>query len=308
MSKGKNVVDQLPLNLDSKVYCDPKKRHDAVMIFDCLDGNPNGDPDLGNQPRTDIDTGHGLVTDACIKRKIRNYVLHRGLEINPDIYKIFIQDGAVLNDAIKGAYENLKIKPSGKGGKSGSVEEQLKVQKAMQEQFFDIRMFGAVLSTGLKAGQVWGPLQVSFARSIDPITLQGFTVTRCAVTSKDEEKDKDKDNKTMGRKELMSYGVYKFNIFYNPHLSDMVTSEDLELFWEALIKSWDFDRSSGRGVIAPRGLWIFSHENKWGNAPASSLFEMINIEKLVETPRKFADYQIICDDNLPVGISLSRLI
>jgi CRISPR-associated protein Csd2 len=285
-------------------HLDPTKKHDAILLFDCLDGNPNGDPDAGNQPRIDPQTNQGLVTDACLKRKVRNYVEMVGKDENtPERYKIFVEEGSVLNEKIRRAYVAVGLPE-----KEGTPEQQVQVAKWMQQNFYDLRMFGAVLSTGLKAGQVWGPMQVSFARSIDPIFPQSVSITRCAATTEKE----GKDNKTMGRKEVLPYGLYKSHVFYNPHLAEKsgcVTECDLKLFWEALIKAWEFDRSSARGFMACRGLYIFSHASKYGNAPVHELFDKLQIKSNVAVPRSFSDYQVVLNDGLklPDGVTLTKL-
>lgn len=286
------------------LHLDPTKKHDAILLFDCLDGNPNGDPDAGNQPRIDPQTNQGLVTDACLKRKVRNYVEMVGKdETTPEKYKIFVEEGSVLNEKIRRGYVGVGLPE-----KEGTPEQQLEVGKWMQQNFYDLRMFGGVLSTGLKAGQVWGPMQISFSRSIDPVFPQSVSITRCAATSEKE----GKDNKTMGRKEVLPYGLYKSHVFYNPHLAEKsgcVTERDLELFWQALIKAWEFDRSSARGFMACRGLYVFSHASKYGNAPVHKLFDKLQIKSNVDVPRSFADYQVVLDDEfkLPDGVTLTRL-
>lgn len=286
------------------VHLDPNKKHDAILLFDCTDGNPNGDPDAGNQPRIDPETRQGLVTDACIKRKVRNYIELRGREEpEPERYKLFIEEGTVLNEKIERAYQALEQYT--KGMKEGTSEQQEAAGKWMQANFYDIRMFGAVLSTGLKAGQVWGPLQISPARSIDPILPLSMTITRCARTNAEE----GKDNKTMGRKELIPYGLYKAHIFYNPHIKDeSVTQRDLELFWEAILKAWEFDRSAARGFMAVRGLWVFTHENRYGNCPVHQLFDRLQIQCQTQPPRSIEDYTITIDDaSSPEGVTITRL-
>jgi CRISPR-associated protein Csd2 len=285
-------------------HLDITKKHDAILLFDCTDGNPNGDPDAGNQPRIDPETQQGLVTDACIKRKVRNYIELRSramTEEQREIYKIFIEEGTVLNDAIARGYKDLNYEL-----KAGTPEQQQAVSKWMQANFYDIRTFGAVLTTGLKAGQVWGPVQVSHARSYDRVLPQSFTITRQAVTEAKE----GKENKTMGRKELIPYGLYKSYVFYNPHLrGEHFTSQDLELFWEALRKGWEFDRSASRGFMAVRGLWIFSHENQYGNCPTHQLFDSLGVtlKPEVDVPRHFNDYAIAQPESLPDGITLTQL-
>ncbi|MBE9058879.1 type I-C CRISPR-associated protein Cas7/Csd2 [Sphaerospermopsis sp. LEGE 08334] len=290
-------------------HLDPTKKHDAILLFDCLDGNPNGDPDAGNQPRIDPQTNQGLVTDACLKRKVRNYVEMLGKdETTPERYKIFVEEGSVLNEKISRAYDAVGLPQ-----KEGTPEQQLQVAKWMQQNFYDLRMFGAVLSTGLKAGQVWGPVQISFSRSIDPVFPQSVSITRCAATEEKEKKDGvKKDNKTMGRKEVLPYGLYRSYVFYNPHLAEKsgcVNERDLDLFWQALIKAWEFDRSSARGFMACRGLYVFTHASKYGNAPVHQLFDklQIKIKSTVDVPRSFADYQVDLDEVLPDGVTLTKL-
>jgi CRISPR-associated protein Csd2 len=285
-------------------YLDPSKKHDAILLFDCQDGNPNGDPDAGNQPRTDPETRQGLVSDACIKRKVRNYVELVGQdEPQPELFKLFVEEGTVLNEKIKRGY--VELKGYTQDMKEGTPEQQEAVSKWMQANFYDLRMFGAVLSTGLKAGQVWGPVQINIARSIDPILPQSLTLTRCAATEERE----GKDNKTMGRKELIPYGLYKSYVFYNPHLrGESVTGRDLELLWQALVKAWEFDRSSARGFMACRGLFIFTHEGKYGNAPVHKLFDRLRVQAVASTPRKFSEYEVVLDEtDLPSGVTLTRL-
>ncbi|MDM9381845.1 type I-C CRISPR-associated protein Cas7/Csd2 [Chlorogloeopsis sp. ULAP01] len=283
------------------IHLDPTKKHDAILLFDCLDGNPNGDPDAGNQPRIDPQTRQGLVTDACLKRKVRNYVeMVSKDEDKPEKYKLFIEQGGVLRETIKRGYVAMNFPE-----KEGTPEQQAKVAEWMQQNFYDIRMFGAVLSIGLKAGQLWGPMQISFARSIDPVLPQSVTITRCAATEERE----GKDNKTMGRKEILPYGLYKAHIFYNPHLAaNCVTQRDLELFWEALIKAWEFDRSSSRGFMACRGFYVFTHAAKYGNYPVHQLFDKLQIQANADVPRSFSDYKIkVDDDRFPDGVTLTRL-
>lgn len=286
-------------------HCDPTKKHDAILLFDCLDGNPNGDPDAGNQPRVDPETRQGLVTDACIKRKLRNYIELVGRdEPQPECFKLFVEEGTVLNEKIKRAY--IDLNQYTQGMKEGTAEQQAAAAKWMQANFYDVRMFGGVLSTGLKAGQVWGPVQINFARSFDPVLPQSFTITRCAATEERE----GKDNKTMGRKEAIPYGLYKSYVFYNPHLrGESVTQRDLELIWEALIKAWEFDRSSARGFMACRGLYVFTHNCKYGNAPVHTLFERLMVRPLTPTPRQFGDYEVVMnEEDLPEGVTLTRLL
>ncbi len=280
-------------------HLNPHTRHDAILLFDVADGNPNGDPDAANQPRIDPETSQGLVTCACQKRKIRDYVaqVHQS-----DRNNIFISQNAILNNLISDGYDALELKVE-KSAKSGTAEQQLQVQDYLREKYFDIRMFGAVLATGgLKAGQVTGPVQVTFARSIDRVTPNSLSVTRCARANKEE----DKENKTMGKKEIIPYGLYKSHVFYNPNIAKNVTSEDMAILWESLVKSWEFNRSASRGFMACRGLYVFSHDSKYGNAPTHELFQLLKIESKSTTPRSISDYEITIGD-APDNITLTRL-
>lgn len=358
------------VDLAAKPYCDPEKRHDFVLVFDVTDGNPNGDPDAGNLPRTDPETLQGLVTDVSLKRKVRNFVDLVG-EDSPDParLKIFVEHHGVLNDQIRRAYveqgmdagkrvetevadksvvadlreraeeipsafkftdvpdesdENPTVaysgeysdaefkaqldeleevfskktkklftdlkKSSGKPDKNRDNVE--KARSWMCANFYDVRMFGAVMSTGLNAGQVRGPMQLTFARSVDPVVPQDLAVTRMAVT---DEKDREK-LQTIGRKTLIPYGLYVGHGFFSPHLAKQtgVTAEDLELFWDALVHMWSFDRSASRGMMAPRGLYVFTHDTKLGNAPAHKLFELVKPKRNdgVKSPREFGHYTV----------------
>lgn len=299
------------------VHTDPKRRHDAVLFFDVIDGNPNGDPDAGNLPRVDPETMQGLVTDVAIKRKIRNWVdLSRGTE---ERYKIYVQNkGHALNDLHQRAYtaEGLTSR--------GSKQPREDVDRArlwMCDNFFDVRTFGAVMSTGVNAGQVRGPVQLTFARSIDPISPLDLSITRIAITKPEDARfaeagddDQGKGKTTeMGRKSLVAYGLYRAHLFFNPHFAATTTfdEEDLAIVWEALQLMWDVDRSASRGTMACRGLHIFSHDNPLGNAPAHTLFDRVSAQRRpgVIAPRSVNDYEVRVDDaGLPAGISLTSLV
>lgn len=376
-------------------HLNPNVRHDFVLAFDVVDGNPNGDPDGGNMPRTDVETAQGLVTDVSLKRKIRNYIAtyaeYEASEEEKVGLNIFVEHRGVLNDQIRRAYvaENISVgKPvkevvndkvltslrelkaylppaftfvdndedsgevnatleysselsedelkefygidevtelfnqnkalskfikdlvrkAGKPEKNRANAE--KAQKWMCQNFYDVRMFGAVMSTGLNAGQVRGAMQLTFARSIDPVQPQDLAITRVAVT---DAKDREK-LQTIGRKTMIPYGLYRGYGFYSPHLASQtgVTQRDLALFWEALVKMWEFDRSASRGMMAPRGLYVFSHDNKLGRAPAHKLFERIQIPPLQDqgiVPRQFSNYSIqVNEEEMPEGVRLTRLI
>jgi CRISPR-associated protein Csd2 len=298
-------------------HLNPEFRHDFVILFDVENGNPNGDPDGGNLPRTDPETMHGLVTDVCLKRKIRNFIdIFYGKE---ETTKIYVQDqGIALNDLNARAYKALDLKSTGTKQKR---EEVNKTRDWMCKNFFDIRMFGAVMSTGINCGQVRGPMQLTFAKSIDPIMPIDITITRLAITDpKDAEISVGSDDKvsggktsTMGKKALVPYGLYMGYGFFSPHLAAQtgVTEKDLELFWQALEKMWEIDRSASRGLMALRGLYIFSHDNRLGNAPAHKLFDRIKPQLTIDStvPRKFSDYTVtINDGELPDGVHLTKLV
>jgi len=379
----------------TKLHCDPAKRHDFVLVFDVTDGNPNGDPDAGNLPRTDPETLQGLVTDVSLKRKVRNFVDLVG-EDQPDParLKIFVEHHGVLNDQIRRAYvehdeleagqrvereipdtsvvENLRAiepelpgafrftdvteesdeqpklsysgeysdpefkavldeladllaktkkllnelkKESDKAGKPKKGRDDVeKARKWMCANFYDVRMFGAVMSTGLNAGQVRGPLQLTFSRSVNPVIPQDLAITRMAVT---DEKDREK-LQTIGRKTLIPYGLYVGHGFFSPHLAKQtgVTAEDLELFWDALVHMWSFDRSASRGLMAPRGLYVFTHDSKLGNAPSHKLFERVRarLKDDVTSPRKFEDYDVEAlaegplDESGFPGVTLTKVL
>lgn len=344
-------------------HTDPQKRHDFVFLFDVLNGNPNGDPDAGNLPRLDPETMHGLVTDVCLKRKVRDYVatIHQ--------QPIFIQSQAALNTLIEKGFQEIGVEPckmelddeeviswftgltssgedsrgfalegqtlkfagestkegdikkllqdrageeskelqaklakvakvlaaASKGGKGITKEERDKAQRQLLQSYYDIRMFGAVLSTGLNAGQVRGPMQLTFARSADPILPLDLTITRQARTTVER---METGTTEIGRKPLVPYGLYRAHGFFSPYLAEKtgVAAPDLEVFWDALLNMFDHDRSAARGEMACRGLYIFTHDNSKGNAPAHKLFKMIEVASKKDTPRQFADYEITRPD------------
>ncbi len=279
------------------------KRTDFVYLFDVIDGNPNGDHDAGNLPRVDPETGHGLVTDVCLKRKVRNYVGTVKEETPP--YEIYVKEKAILNDQHSRAYVALDKEP-GKG-----VDEQ--ATKWMCSNFFDIRAFGAVMTTKINCGQVRGPIQMAFGRSVDPIVSLEHAVTRCAVTTKKESDSQGGDNRTMGRKFTVPYGLYRCHGFVNPYLADKTgfSDEDLELFWTSLAQMFEMDRSAARGQMSPRALVVFEHESKLGNAQAHKLFDLVQVvKKDSDTPaRSFNDYELsIKSESCPSGITIREMI
>lgn len=277
------------------------KRIDFVYIFDVQDGNPNGDPDAANLPRVDAETGNGLVTDVCLKRKIRNYVdVARQGQPN---YDIFIQEAAVLDNRVEDIYKTEQVKKADKANQKDAAKQ------ALCDKYYDIRAFGAVIATKDKQGQVRGAVQLTFGRSVDPVVSLNHAITRMAVT---KESDKDKE-RTMGRKATVPYGLYVTHGFVNANLANQTgfNQDDLQLLWEALSNMFDNDRSAARGMMAARKLIAFEHDSNLGNAPADKLFDLVKITKKpgIESPRSFSDYEVTIDTkNLPKGITIKELI
>lgn len=286
-------------------------RYDFVLIFDVKDGNPNGDPDAGNLPRVDPETGEGLVTDVCLKRKVRNYVgLVRGEE---PPYEIYIKEKAILNHQNERAYEALGVdlKEDGKKRKGGGHVDEAKAW--MCRNFYDVRTFGAVMSTGVNCGQVRGPVQMTFARSNNVVVSLEHSITRMAVATEAEAEKQQGDNRTMGRKFTIPYGLYRCHGFVSAPLAAQTGfgPEDLSLFWEALTNMFEHDRSAARGEMNTRRLIVFRHESMYGNAPAHTLFERVNIErKDASRPcRAYTDYDITVNrEGLPSGVELQELL
>lgn len=290
-------------------YCNPEVRHDFALLFDVRDGNPNGDPDAGNLPRIDPETMQGIVTDVCLKRKIRNYIdlchgsKYNALDYNEgdeeNLYGIFVRDsGVALNTKITDAAKS-------KGADKDSKKANPNIRRELCRRYYDIRMFGAVLSTGeYNAGQVRGPVQLTFARSIDPIVPLDLSITRVAITT---EKDAERKETEMGRKPIVPYALYRAHGFFSAPLAENtgVSRQDLALLWEALLNMFEHDRSAARGEMAVRGLYVFTHESPRGNAHAHTLFETIQVQRKdgVETPRSFADYQVRISDALPASVT-----
>ena len=279
-----------------------KNRYDFMLVFDVKDGNPNGDPDAGNLPRVDSETGEGLVTDVCLKRKVRNYVqLTKGTEAG---YDIFVKEKAVLNSLVDDAYAELGIDANAKKPAKGETID--KGRALMCKKFYDIRTFGAVMSTGANAGQVRGPVQLTFARSVDPIVTLEHSITRMAVT-KVEDIDKER---TMGRKNTVPYGLYVAYGFVSPSLAAQTdfSEEDLETLWTALVNMFDQDHSAARGMMATQKLIIFKHDSALGNAPSHKLFDLVKVGKKedVVVPRKFADYEVVVPkkEDIPSGVEV----
>lgn len=288
---------------------DIEKRYDFVLYFDVCDGNPNGDPDAGNLPRIDAESGHGLVTDVCLKRKIRNYV---GIEKGEPPFEIYVKEKSVLNSQHERAYENLGVDLSKdqKQRKGGAKVDEARAW--MCKNFYDVRTFGAVMSTGINCGQVRGPVQITFARSVEPIIALEHSITRMAVTTEAEAEKQGGDNRTMGRKFTIPYGLYRAHGFISAPLAKQTgfSDEDLELLWKALTLMFDHDRSAARGMMATRGLYVFEHESKMGNAPAQELFKRIIAKRKQEDKpaRSFEDYTIEVDDSDLAGVKLLRMV
>ena len=291
-----------------KAHLNAANRHDFVLLFDVTNGNPNGDPDAGNLPRVDPETGLGVVTDVALKRKIRNYVdAVKGDEEN---YKIYVQQGAILNNQHTRAYTALGNDP-----KKANQTDISAAKKWMCENFYDVRTFGAVMSTEVNAGQVRGPVQLTFGRSIDPILGLDAAITRVALTKPDPKQAADDETArsgTMGRKAYIPYGLFLAHGFYVPSFaaSTGFGDDDLELLWQALVNMWDLDRSASRGLTACRGLYVFSHDSRLGNAPAHKLLERVQVSRKedVAVARAFSDYTVGVDRNeLPGGVELHVL-
>ena len=290
-----------------------QNRYDFVYLFDVKDGNPNGDPDAGNLPRVDAETGQGLVTDVCIKRKIRNYVGIVHEEKPP--FEIYVKEKAVLNNQQDRAWEAVAPEVKDKDRKKLPKDKQkaLELTQWMCGNFFDVRTFGAVMTTGKNCGQVRGPIQFGMARSVDPIVAAEHAVTRCAVTTEREAEKQQGDNRTMGRKFTVPYGLYRIHGYVNPHLARQTgfdeNGEDLKLFWNALTQMFESDRSASRGEMSPQALIIFKHKDALGNAPANKLFDRVTIKrKNPDAPaRSFADYDVsINKDDHPEGIDFEQ--
>lgn len=282
-------------------------RYEFVLLYDVENGNPNGDPDAGNMPRIDPETGYGIVTDVCLKRKIRNYV--EMVKGDAAGYRIYIKEGIPLNANHKEAYLSVGLEP----GKKASVEGVSKARAWMCQNFYDIRTFGAVLTVGDNCGQVRGPVQINFSRSIDPIVQQEITITRLTVT-REEEAEKER---TIGRKHIIPYALYRVEGYISAKLANDPTKgtgfneDDLELFWEALINMYEHDRSAARGKMATRKLFVFRHSSDLGNAPAHQLFERIKVSRKpnVNPPRSFNDYEVTVDTkDMPQGVELLEML
>lgn len=290
-----------------------KNRYEFVVLFDVENGNPNGDPDAGNMPRIDPETGLGLVTDVCLKRKIRNYV--EAVKEGESGYRIYIKDNVPLNRSDAEACTYIGVDPAKlKEAKKKDANLDEKIRDFMCANFFDIRTFGAVMTTfvkgALNCGQVRGPVQLGFARSVDPIVPQEVTITRVAITT---EADAEKKGTEMGRKYIVPYGLYRAEGFISANLARKTTGfseEDLELLWQAILNMFELDHSAARGKMAVRELIVFRHDSELGNAPAYKLFDLVKIQRNpdVVVPRAYSDYQVSVDEGkLPAGVSCIRM-
>lgn len=289
-----------------------KNRYEFVVLFDVENGNPNGDPDAGNMPRTDPETGHGLVTDVCLKRKIRNYV--ETVKEGVSGYRIYVKDNVPLNRSEAEACDYVGV--DAKKLKEAKKEDKAldkKLRNFMCDNFFDIRTFGAVMTTfvkgALNCGQVRGPVQLGFARSVDPILPQEVTITRVAITT---EADAEKKDTEIGRKYIVPYGLYRVEGYISANLARKTTGfseEDLQLLWQAILNMFEPDRSAARGKMAVRELIVFKHDSELGNAPAYKLFELVKVERKagVTAPRSFADYSVTVEEQMPEGITCTRM-
>ncbi len=287
-----------------------KNRYEFTVLFDVENGNPNGDPDAGNMPRIDAETGYGIVTDVCLKRKIRNYV--DALKKDEVNYKIYVKEGTPLDTNRKWAYEELKIEAPSKAGKVStdepSKDEFNKVNSFMCQNFFDIRTFGAVMTLKYNCGQVRGPVQLSFAKSVDIISQQELTITSCTYANEGEKSSK------MGVKHIVPYGLYRVDGYVSANLAQKTTGfteDDLALLWDALINMFEVDHAAARGKMSTRELFVFKHESELGNCPAHKLFDSIKITKKdgVIAPRAYTDYVVtVNEEAIPKEVTMERMI
>jgi len=317
LSRKKMAVLQIAendINNDEKEIemAELKNRYEFVYFFDVENGNPNGDPDAGNLPRVDPETNHGIVTDVCLKRKVRNYVeLVRG---GTSPYEIYIREKAVLIQAHKRAHQAIGASETSTGKRKGSGEEVAKARQWMCENFYDVRTFGAVMALEVNCGQVRGPIQINFSQSIEPVIPREITITRMAVATEREAESQQGDNRTMGKKNIIPYGLYRAEGYISAHLAAQTgfSEDDLALFWEALENMFEHDRAAARGKMAARKLFVFKHATKLGNAPAHKLFETIEVHRSKNgdgPARAFSDYEItVHKDRLPDSVELTELV
>ncbi len=288
-----------------------KNRYDFVILFDVENGNPNGNPDAGNMPRIDPETGYGLVTDVCLKRKIRNYV--EDLKEEAPGYRIYVKEGVPLNRSDAEALTAVGVSGDLKAAKKADPGIDKKLRDFMCSNFYDIRTFGAVMTTfvkgALNCGQVRGPVQLNFARSIDPIVPQEVTITRVAITT---EADAEKKGTEMGRKHIVPYALYRAEGYVSANLARKTTGfseDDLQLLWQAILNMFENDHSAARGKMAVRELIVFKHDSELGCAPAYKLFQKVQVQRVegVEVPRQYGDYNVSVSDDLPEGVHCERL-
>lgn len=287
-------------------------RYDFVYFFYVKDGNPNGDPDSGNMPRVDIETGHGLVTDVCLKRKIRNYI---GLKMgNVPPYEIYVREKAILNNQHARAYAATGLTQE-MCGQTKKTQDSIiivdEVKKWMCSNFYDIRTFGAVMSTNINCGQVKGPIQIAFSRSIEPIFIQEHTITRCAVMTVSQAEKQSGENRMMGKKYTIPFAIYRCHGHISAHFSQQTgfNETDLALFWESLINMFNIDHSAAKGEMGPCALYVFKHDSSLGNAPAHKLFEIIKTTHTSTLPlRDIKDCEFSIDiESLPKGVTVNCL-
>ncbi|MBM4306880.1 MAG: type I-C CRISPR-associated protein Cas7/Csd2 [Deltaproteobacteria bacterium] len=290
-----------------------KNRYEFVYLFDVENGNPNGDPDAGNMPRIDPETSYGLVTDVCLKRKIRNFV--EIVKTCQPPYEIYIREKAILNQTHERAHQAVGVEDKGdKKKRKGSGEEVEKARDWMCKNFFDVRTFGAVMSTGVNCGQVRGPVQLNFARSIDSIVPMEVSITRMAVATEKEAEQQSGDNRTMGRKHIVPYALYRAEGYVSAHLAEQTgfSEDDLELLWDAFTQMFDHDHSAARGKMNARKLIIFKHDTALGNAPAHKLFDLVKVKRSTgeaKPARAFSDYIVEIDrGSVPTGVILEEKI
>jgi CRISPR-associated protein Csd2 len=293
-----------------------KNRYEFIYLFDVKNGNPNGDPDNANAPRMDFETQFGWVSDVCLKRKIRNFItlVKKNEDGTPkDGYDIYVKERSILNVTHQKAYDALGLKIE-KGTKAQEKNEMAdRARDWMCQTFFDVRMFGAVMTTGVNCGQVRGPVQLAFASSIDPIVPQEQSLTRMAVTTPEESEKQEGSNRTMGRKNIVPYGLYRCHGFISAAFANQTkfSEEDLELLFQSLENMLDHDHSAARGEMNPRGFLVFKHDSQLGNAPSHKLFEAVKVEKKpeVEVTRAFSDYDVTVDEaSIPDGVTLIHRI
>jgi CRISPR-associated protein Csd2 len=288
-------------------------RYDFIYLFDVKDGNPNGDPDAGNLPRIDPETGHGLVTDVCLKRKVRNFIQmvkaeaqDKDADRNAQGFDVYVREKAILNNQHLRAYKSLDLDP-----KKAKQEERDQTREWMCKNFYDIRAFGAVMNLEINCGQVRGPIQFAFGRSIDPVVTSEHAVTRCAVATEKEAEKQSGDNRTMGRKFTVPYGLYMAHGFINPFLANQTGfgDEDLTLLWDALKNMFEHDRSAARGLMGAQKIIVFKHDSALGNAPANKLFDLVSVKRKegVEVARSFSDYEVTIAQP-PAGVEIIELL